>query len=946
MQATNRISEEMGITQRIKLLALIIISLSATTYAQKGSIQGIVKDKTRDETLVGATVVIYGTTTGTITDFDGNFLLSNLNPGTYSIQVSFISYNTVILEGVKVEPNKSTILSIDLEEVTTELEGVVVTAVRRTSTDIAMVSTLKASPIVANGISAQQITRSQDRDASEVIKRVPGISILDGKFIVVRGLNQRYNNTWINNAPTPSTEADQKAFSFDQIPSYMIDNMIIYKSPAPDLPADFAGGFVKIFTKNMPDENFFKVSYGTSYNDQTTFKEFLLVDGGKLDWLGIDDGTRKLPSNFPETLRGLPNEELAEHGRSLNNFWDPVEKSAFPNQSASINIGKRFQRGRRQIGTITSLSYSLSNSSDDVINRGFQSGRSDGIYPDRNFDYLDREYSRTARIGLLHNWAIFPGKERKFEFKNMFNIIGKNQSIIRDGFNGYEGRTIRSFDNQFMSRITYSGQLSGEHKFGDDRSKLDWNTSFAFANRNEPDIKRLRTTLHSEPGSPYDGKYFAAIGTSPSSSDAGRVFMVLNEYLTSTSANYEYKLSVFGIAPTVKTGAHFEYKLRIFDARILGFAKNSGNPQSIWITPINDLFSDQNINTSPEGFVLRESTKKRDSYLASNTQIAGYVALNIPFTKKLNLYTGVRAEKNNQPLEGHDRYDQPVKEPRESFELFPSANLTYNLTEKHLVRLGYGKSINRAEFREIAPFYFYNFQWEADFVGNIELKDAFIQSYDFRYEFYPNAGELISLGFFYKDFTDPIEQVFRSAGNRKVFTWDNAKRATSLGSEIEIRKGLGFIPLLTNFSVVANGAYIISKVYFPEGSIERDRAMEGQSPYLVNIGLFYNSKNEDLSIGLLYNVIGDRILITGEAFQNIINDIPDIYERYRHLLDLTVSKKFGKRYEAKFGIKDILNQDIEWFQPYAAVDGGENLYMLNKQFSPGRTFSISLTVDL
>lgn len=912
---------------------------------QKGSIQGVVMDKLRSETLVGASVFVPGTTTGTITDFDGNFTLSNLTPGVYTIQVSFISYTSVIIENLRVEANKASTIKVELEEVSTALEAVVVAAVKKTNTDVALISTIKASPLVSSGISAQQITRSQDRDASEVVKRVPGISIIGDKFIVVRGLNQRYNNVWVNNASTPSTEADQKAFSFDQIPSYMIDNMIIVKSPSPDIPADFAGGFVMIYTKNMPEKNFFRVSYGSSYNDETTFKPYYLTPGGKLEWLGIDDGTRNLPSNFPKTLKGLSNDKLTEYGKSLNNFWDAEPLEAIPNQSFSLNLGRKFKKGNTSIGTITALNYNLSHSSDNVINNGYQSGRTDGINPDFNFNYLDNVYSRTARVGLLHNWAFYPGKGRKFEFRNMLNLIGKNQSTIRNGFYGYEGRTIRYFENAFMNRLTYSGQFNGEFKLGTDKGKVDWNAGFSYANRNEPDVKRIRTTLNDDPGSFNEGMYFASIGISPSASDAGRLFMRIDEILSSVGINYERNFSVFKIKSTFKAGAFSEYKQRYFDARLLGFAKNSPNPQSVWITPLNNLFSDANINSTPEGFTLRETTSKSDSYFATNLNIAGYALIKLNFSERANFYGGVRVEKNNQHLDSYDRYNQPVALKKDVLGIYPSLNISYNFNEKNLVRAGYGITTNRPEFREIAPFYYYNFQVEADFIGNVNLIDARIQNFDLRYEYYPNTGQTFSIGVFYKKFKNPIEVKYASAGNRNNYSFGNAKSATSIGAEMELRISLDAISALKNYSIVSNAAYIISEVSFSSEFIERNRSMQGQSPYLVNFGLFYNNDKSRVNASILYNIIGDRILYTGEAKQNIIDDIPDVYEKHHHLIDFTISKEFGKYYEVKFGIKDLLNQNMVYYSPYASVTGGASLNKVNQQWSPGRTFSLSISVD-
>jgi len=936
---------------RFFLLSPFLFLFIAATYGQTGTIQGFVKDKKTGEPLIGATVQLVGTMSGTITDFDGNYLLQNLQPGSFNIRISFLSYKPVEIEGIQVQANKNSTVNIYLEEAAVNLEDVTIVAVKRTNTEIALTSALKASLAVASGISAQQITRSQDQDASQVVKRIPGISIIDDKFIVVRGLNQRYNSVWLNGASTPSTEADQKAFSFDLIPSSMIDNLMISKSPSPDIPADFGGGFIKIVTKNMPDENFFNVTYGAGYVQGTTFSDFRIVPGGKTDFLGFDDGSRTLPSTFPSSLRGLSQEKLAELGRILNNNWDAEPATAFPNQSFSLNLGRRFLIKGKNVGNITSFNYNFSSDKDAITNRGYQAARIADGSPEYNFDYLDEEYARKARLGLLHNWAFYPGRGQKMEFRNLVSMIGKNESIIRNGLNNYEGRMVRSYQNSFMSRLTYTGQFGYEKKFSDERSKLDAIVGYSFANRNEPDIKRLRTTLEDDPNSSRYGQYFAGIGTSPSASDAGRVFMELNEHIGNGAINFERKFDFLGQTSVIKSGLYTEYKTRTFDARILGFAKNSSYTETVWVMPINQLFAPENLNAGPDGFVLRESTTKSDSYEASNMQVAGYLSVNLQFTSLLNFYGGIRIEQNNQHLNSYDRYNQPVAIKKDNLNFFPSANLSYNINEKNLVRLAYGMTINRPEFREIAPFYFYNFQEEADFVGNTKLKDALIHNFDLRFENYPNMGEMFTFGLFYKNFENPIELTFKPAGNRKNYTYENAKQATSFGAELDIRKSLSTIhfiettPVLSDLSIVANAAYIVSKVYFEEGSIERDRAMQGQSPYLVNVGLFYNSERFGTSVSVLYNIIGDRIRITGEAMQNILEDIPDVYEKHRHQVDVTVTKIFSKKIQIKAGVRDLLSSPVESYQPYANISGEDDLKMTVRKYTPGRNFSVNLTYN-
>jgi len=922
-------------------VVVIFVFNASSVWAQKGTIEGVVIDKARNETLVGANVIIHGTTTGTITDFDGKFVLSNLQPGVYNVQVSFISYNTVIVEGIKVEANKTSVIKVDLEEVTTALEGVTVTTTRRSNTDVAMISSIKASPIVANGITAQQITRSQDRDASEVVRRVPGISIIDDRFVVVRGLNQRYNSVWINNASTPSSETDQNAFSFDNIPSAMIDNMIIAKSPSPDLPADFTGGFIKIYTKNMPEEDFFNVGYGIGHNTENNYSKFKLAVSGKTDWIGVDDGTRNLPDNFPKKLTDLSNAQLAEYGRQLNTQWEPVKTTAIPDQKLNINFGKRIQRGNRQVGTITSLNYSLSHSINEVLLNGYGTLNQGNLQ--ENYDYLDSVNTRSAKVGLLHNWAFFLGKGNKIEFRNLFNMIGKTSTIVRNGYYGYEGRTNRSYQSKFMNRITYSGQLGGEHKFGvDDENRLDWVAGFAYSGRNEPDLKQLRTTLQDDPLFPHYNEYAASVGLTPSVSDAGRLFMKLNEYISSVGVNYDRILSFGGWKPTLKAGLYSEYKFRNFDARILGFAKNESNTESVWL-PIGSIFSLEHINTSPDGFVLREMTSKSDSYYASNILAAGYVALNTSITDRVKFYGGIRTELNNLHLNSYDVYNRKVNIQSDHLDFFPSANLTYNFNEKTLIRLAGGRSVNRPEFREISPFYFYNFEEEADFVGNVKLENCYVWNFDLRYELYPNAGETFSAGIFYKKFSATIESVFKHAGNRKTYTYDNADNASSTGLEVELRKSLESISFLRDFNVVANAAYILSKVNFPEGSIFPDRAMQGQSPFLINAGIFYNNEKKGLNATIQYNIIGDRILSIGETKQIATESIPDNYEKSKHLIDLTVSKAWGRNVEVKFGVRDLLNQKYRTYQTYTNTDGSDWV-VDNRVESPGTTYSLAFTV--
>ena len=265
-------------TKKLLFVMAVLAGITLTAAAQTGEIKGTVIEKATGEPMTGATIVIESLTIGTTAGLDGEYSMK-VTPGTYTVKISFVSFNTVELTDVKVEAGKTTEANIAMEEAVLGIEEVVVTAVRKMNTEVAMLTSIKTANVVMSGVSSQQIAKTQDRDASEVVKRVPGISIIENRFIIARGLSQRYNNVWINNNAVPSSEADTRAFSFDMIPSGQIENLMIVKSPAPELPADFTGGFVKVATKSMPSENSVQVSYGININTTTHFRDFKYAKG-------------------------------------------------------------------------------------------------------------------------------------------------------------------------------------------------------------------------------------------------------------------------------------------------------------------------------------------------------------------------------------------------------------------------------------------------------------------------------------------------------------------------------------------------------------------------------------------------------------------------------------------------------------------------------------------
>jgi len=910
--------------------------LSLVLQAQV-SIQGHVTDKRSNEPLTGAAIMVEGSSKGTTADIDGNYKISGLAPGKYTLVVSYVSYNKQSIPNVKVVGAATTTQDIAMEEAGLALNTVQVVAQRRTDTELSMLKSVRSSLQVVNGISSQQISKTLDRDASEVVKRIPGVTIQDNRFIVVRGLNQRYNNVWLNNAATPSSETDVKAFSFDAIPSSMIDNLLIYKTGSPELPAEATGGFVKISTKNIPDENFFNVEYGIGYNDKTTFKDSYHLPSTSLDFLGLGSGARSVPGNFPANLNALNVAQRDAAALQLKNNWVAQPSMALPNQKLTIAFGKKWSlTSGAKLGTITSLNYSNNYSTrSNMDNNAYERYDATTETATPLYTYKANVYSKDFKVGLMHNWAYQTKRGTLYEFKNIFNQIGVDKSADTEGWNNYRLGNFKYFSNQYSSRTTYSGQFSGKHSLSDKiESKLDWNMGFAYANRIEPDRQNRSMKQNAA------GNYEYMLPTVASINELGRLYLTNNEYVSTAALNYEQKLSIVNVKSTLKAGGYAEYKTRNYAERSLCYRKlDTGflSDDEINALPFESLFSDKYLGQD-KVIAIAEETNIANKYNAANLLSAGYVSLNLPLGA-LNIYGGVRGEYNRLTLDGYRDVNTPVAIDVPTFNLFPSVNISYNLTQKSLLRFAYASTINRPEFREVASLGYYDFTEKYSVKGNPALKDAMIQNLDLRFEHYPTPNETFSLAAFYKHFTHPIEMV--SIGTGSDFSFENAVGATNYGLELEVKKSLETMMGLRNFSLTMNASYIFSEVNFGNSMSERSRPLQGQSPFVVNTSLFYQNDKLGLSSSLMYNVMGKRILVAAELNQGEVV-VPDIYEMPRHVLDFSFNKKVGKHMELKLGIKDLLAQNFVTQQTYEYQKDGasKSATLNNKTYNLGRTWTV------
>ncbi len=927
-----------------KIIAAAVLLVAPAMRGMAADIVGRVTDGKSKDALIGATVQVDGTNIIAATDLDGNFKLTGLNPdASYTLTVTYVAYKNKKIDGVRAS-DQPQMISVALTPDEQTLGEVTVTGMARRNTEAAMVQIAKNSPVIVNNVSAQEIGKTQDSNAGEVIRRVPGVSLVEDKFVMVRGLSQRYNNVWINGGAAPSSEADSRAFSFDLIPSAQIDNMQIVKTPSPEYPADYSGGFVLVNTKDIPAGNMLQVSVGGNWNTSTVFRNFSYGKGSGTDFLGYDNGLRSISGGFRSALNAIGNDGINLLNNSLNNDWKVRTMKPIGDLKLSASLGRRWKIGEHQLGMIAALNYTNEyRTFSDMQNNQY------GVYDERNdrsiylSNSVDNQFNHSARLGAMLNMTLLTANgNNKFQFKNIFNQLGTDRYTNRTGIDEQNNQTC-SAEYYYRSRTTYNGQFTAKHTLKHD--ELDWSLSYSYANRNVPDRRRYLTTDALETG----------VIQLTNGNDISREWTKLDEHILSVAVNDRHDFDFNGWKPTLKAGAYGEYRSREYQTREFIYNWEPGNnslPSDFRKWDLPSLLSNAE-NFGADKLYLLEVPNRRDDYKGNNTMGAGYVAATLPLGS-LSIFAGVRYEYDKMELITNTRDDResPFSHYYKYNDLFPSLNATYKFTDKHQVRLSYGKTVNRPEFREVSPSVFYDFDLAADVKGNTELTSCYVHNIDLRYEFYPSRGEMVSVALFYKYFDAPIEWTYTlSGGNRLIYSYTNADRANNYGVEVDIKKDLSFIGL-KNFSWSFNGAIIKSRVNFNAAANMENRPMQGQSPYLVNTGIFYKNEKRQLDVALLYNRIGKRIIGVGRSEGTTSGNeslrVPDSYEMPRDVVDLSLSKKFGTHWEIKANIRDLLAQRVYYkeFVKTTLTDGTKkNVEQITRSFKPGRNIGINITYN-
>lgn len=947
------------------LVGINISQASAQETSQAGKVTGTVVDSKTGDTIIGANVVITGTTRGTATDIDGRFTLKNIEPGEYSLTVTYISYARKTITGVKVKPGETVTLNISLSPKSIGLDEVTVTARSVKNNDAALLRDRQKSIAVSNAISAESISKSGLGDAAAAMSKVTGATVVDGKYVYVRGLGDRYSNTQLNGAELPSTDPNRNTVQMDIFPSSLLENIVTTKTFTPDKPGSFTGGSVDINTKSFPDDFTFNFSASTSYNSHSSFSDnFLTMNGGKTDWIGIDDGSRELPDMIKNNRQDIPDiasawtdeqqaQKLDKYTRSLNPEMTPVTRKAPMNQSYALSLGNQYELFGHPLGALMSLTYShkFSSYSDGTSARWQLTGnvaQTDSL--NNNFDLNDIKSSENVLWGSLVNLAYKPAPAHKIELNFIYNrsaeSVGRYQfgSFPRDLSNSavYETRVLH-----YTERSLSSFSLKGSHYL---KSLLnmdvDWSASYSKSKQDEPDL-RFFTDNYTvrDRNNQVDTLYSIQTSIYPRPT---RYFRNLDESIASSKLDVSIPFNIArGNTGKVKFGGAYDYKDRTFREYRFEMRQDAisydGNPDTFFSAQNSGILeSASTSNFTRFGNYVVDVTQKSSNYDGGQDIYAGYGMVELPVRSNLKFIGGVRFESTRMTTTSMDTTLSQGNLDNNDF--LPSASLVYNLSDRMNLRAAYGRTLARPTFRELAPYASFNFVGDFIFIGNTNLKRTLVNNYDLRWEWFVSPTELVAVSGFYKDFTNPIERVILN--NNGEIQFKNVSKATVYGAEFELRKQLDDISsLLRHVSFGANLSLIHSSVDIPSSELQLIRALDpnasasrplqGQSPYVINLNLAYENPESMTSVDLSFNRFGERLS------EITLSGTPNIYEQPRNMLNLVVSQNLTQNFKLKASFKNMLDASIRKTHMYKGHEYVASEYQMGRTFSVGISYNIN-----
>jgi hypothetical protein len=919
------------------MLSLLLLCHSLAAADSTGTLDGLVVDGETGEAMIGVSVMLKGTAMGAATDLDGHFRVVNVPGGKYDVAATAVGYAKLTVAAVLIQGGKTETLNLKLRPEAVQMNEVVIEATQVNNTEAALLGIQKKAVAVSDGISAEQIKKSADSDASAAVKRVTGVTIVGDKYVYVRGMGERYNNTRLNGTAIASPEPLKRTVPFDIIPANLLDNVVVSKTATPDQPGDFAGGSVQLNTREFPEKLTLSVSATSSYNTQSSLKSFNTYAGGNKDWLAMDDGTRSIPGYVIHGgwLGNTAKERQA--AQSFSNYsFGPVKSSAPLNGSRSLAFGNQSEVLGRPLGYLISLNYANTYSRrQGEANDYTLQQQADGStrYDARQNLTVDRSIHSVNWGGILDlNTRL--GGNHKLSLKSLYTRSADDEARIADGV--IEGVTYRNYRLTWTERSLLTSQLKGAHELpallG---SRFEWTGAYSRGAFDQPDRRDL-SYAHYEGDSTYQAQFNGASGV--------RRYAKMRDNVYEGIVDWTMPLSMIKAPGSkLKFGASYRKLERTFPTNTFYFMlmTSTDQPQMDRALPPDAIFSAKNLQSS---FRLDVQRNNLDSYNADMKVASAYAMGDVALGARWRVIGGVRVEDTDQhyktfPYAGSTSAEISEGGPKHT-DILPSINVTYKVSESLNLRAAGSMTIANPDYAEIVPSTDQEYAQGRERQGNPNIKHSKIANYDLRADYYPGVGENISAGLFYKDIKDPIEWVLTNGGNSQLATIpENFASAHNFGAEIEFRKTLSMLAprageWISFFSLIGNATFISSDVDLnSQGQnvlTNKHRPLIEQSRYVLNGSVAFDQPVWGSSVRLMYNTFGKRISAVGAL------GLDDAYEMPFAKLDLTANQRLSAHWAVKLQATNLLNSTVEFRSRSYVIQK----YRIGRTLSAGFSYSI------
>ncbi len=980
---------------RLFVIFFVMVLLFTTTALaqQAGSIRGIVYDKDFDAPLAAAQVTIAETGNTITSTEDGNFVFSQVPPGSYTLVFSKEGYTRQVQANVAVSPGKMTDVEASLSGEFTEMEEFIVQDLQIGGTEAGLLMLRAESPALLDSISSDWLSKAGASDAASALNLISGATVQDDKYAVVRGLPDRYVNSQMNGVRLPSADPDKRAVQLDQFPAEIIDSVQVSKTFTPDQQGDASGGAVNVKLKGIPDENVFKFKSGTEYNTQVTGNgNFLTYKGGGVNFLGIDDGRRDMPSdgNFTGPLGVSRDDAPVDYDLSMT----AGGKHEFKN---GIKVGGLLSPYYKRNGSYYDNGVDNSLWIDkENPNQGLtpQYGNPDGP-PNPPVPAVGEDF-KTALFDVTKasesvQWGVLSSVGAEIEDHSLSLLYMHTQStedtaILAEDtrgkayyFPGYDPNDPKGLGNahenqnaapylrsetlEYTERTTDTLQLNGEHtlsisEIGFDNfftilsPKADWTVALSSSGLNEPDKRQFGSAWYAESYNEGYPDYNIPSHTDPSHygpytpasnfllGNVSRTWTDISEKSRQYFLNLKFPFEQWsGDEGYVKLGAFNDQVDRTYNQDSFGNYRETGEDAAPTYEGSWEDYSYSDEFLDLGGPAIKDGPPFVDvNYEGKQKISAWYYMADLPLCSLVNVIGGMRYETTslnviNDPekdakwvttdKDGNRLYvDLLPGEADVSYhqnDVLPSIGLVLKPIKKITLRGSYSETVARPTFKELTPIQQQEFLGGDIFIGNPELQMSALQNYDLRLDYTPYKGGLISGSWFHKDIEGPIEYVQDMVNAFSFMTPMNFPKGKLSGFEVETRQQLGYFwDTMKGISIGGNATFINSEVTLPEserkhladaGVETTTRDMMNAPEHLYNIYSMYDYERLGIQIGLFYTVKGDT-LVTGAGNRNG-NYVPDVYATEYGTLNLSVSKKIGKRFDLTFKARNLLNPEIE-----------------------------------